>query len=264
MLAQHPDIFVCNPKEPEFFNRFEEYNKGIGQYAKLFESGNKATAVGEGSTSYTKSGAFPLAAERIKQHLPHVKLIYIMRDPIARIESHWMHSVRSGSQRWSDFPNAIVKDENFIDTSQYWKQYQHLRNYFSPEQILLMLYEDFKSNPTDVLERCFSYLNVGPLTLDEYRSEHVSVGSMVDRPIIGRLQEVTLIRSIFRMIPRSLRDSIKRPFQTKIGRRPKWNRSALEYVLARIADDAKTMLFHIGRSNAWHLTADNYMKVTRS
>ena len=54
-LAQRMDVFIC---EPNFFCRDNHYDKGLAHYARLFENAEKETAIGEGSTSYTKSLIF--------------------------------------------------------------------------------------------------------------------------------------------------------------------------------------------------------------
>ncbi|MEX2430634.1 MAG: sulfotransferase, partial [Dehalococcoidia bacterium] len=97
LLATHPQAFVCEPKEPEFFCKDEVYSRGWPWYQSLFRSALHKKAVGEGSTSYTKKLLFPRTASRIAAHVPDARLIYIVRHPIERIESHWMHSLRAGS-----------------------------------------------------------------------------------------------------------------------------------------------------------------------
>lgn len=59
LLGQHPDIFMSNPKEPEYFCNPELYARGREWYETLFEDATGKSAVGEGSTSYIKAHLFP-------------------------------------------------------------------------------------------------------------------------------------------------------------------------------------------------------------
>lgn len=232
-LANHHSIFVSDPKEPEFFNREEEYRQGIEHYSRLFATAGEGTVVGEGSTSYSKCGLFPDTAKRLADQLPNIKLIYIMRDPIQRIESHWMHTVRSDPAFKTHFSKSIADNPNYIDTSCYWRQYLHLREHFSADQFLLLLFEDLKSNPQEVMQQCLEFLGVKSSESQRHEPvhQHVSAGSAVDRPIVGTLQSNTLIRSAFQLLPRNLRDQLKKPFQRTISSRPQWTLDALRRTL---------------------------------
>jgi len=75
LLGQHPDVFMCEPKEPEFFAKDKKYKRGWDWYESLFTAGEGKTAIGEGSVTHTKSLRFPNAASRIVKHLPDAKLI---------------------------------------------------------------------------------------------------------------------------------------------------------------------------------------------
>ncbi len=55
IFAQHPQMFVCTPKEPEFFCDDKVFARGWPWYESLFTAGTNKLAVGEGSTSYTKA-----------------------------------------------------------------------------------------------------------------------------------------------------------------------------------------------------------------
>ena len=257
VLNGHPDVFICEPKEPEFFCR----DADIKDYAALFENARLNQIVGEGSTSYTKVGAFAGVAQRIAQVAPNAKLIYIMRDPIRRIESHWMHAIRSGHKSINRNRIQLDVDSNYVDTSLYWRQIAEYRKHFEDTQFLLLLFEDFKNDSEAVLSRCWDFLGL------EYKHDksdgdarHVSLGSVVDRPVVGRLQKVDLVRKLFQLLPRNARDVLKRPFQQTVISRPNWDPECLEQVLERVAPDARCMLEFMGRSaDVWPLEVNAYL-----
>ena len=97
LLAQHPQVFMCTPKEPAFFSREEIYQRGLAWYESLFEPGRDKKLRGEGTTGYTASLSDVVASSRIAQHLPDARLIYCVRHPIRRIESIWMDYASYGA-----------------------------------------------------------------------------------------------------------------------------------------------------------------------
>ena len=82
-LARHPDVFMSAVKEVNFFVLERTWDKGIDWYRAQFYG--RYQVRGEASQNYTKRHEFePGVAERIRSLLPNVKLIYIVRDPVAR------------------------------------------------------------------------------------------------------------------------------------------------------------------------------------
>ena len=97
-LAEHPDIAVSEPKELDFFIEPRYGKLGLDWYRRQF--GSAAIAAGESSVNYTKCHKYPGVAARMHRHLPDVRLIYMVRDPFDRIESHWVHAVGEGQAAW--------------------------------------------------------------------------------------------------------------------------------------------------------------------
>ena len=97
LLNEHPDIYMSPDKEPNFFNKDENYNKGLDWYQHLFRRAKNQKAIGEASNNYSCCGIFKNTVKRIKKTLPHVKIIYITRNPLKRAESEWMESRRIDS-----------------------------------------------------------------------------------------------------------------------------------------------------------------------
>lgn len=262
LLNRHPEIFVCEPKQPEFFCRSTDPAGEINSYADLFSSATAHQIAGEGSTSYTKRLAFPGVAERISRLIPTVKLIYIMRDPIRRIESHWMHTIRSGKQVESHDIISVKTSDNYVDTSLYWGQLNELWNWFSRQQVLTLFYEDFQRDPNESLGICHRFLGVPSITESTAAEvRHASIGSVVDKPIIGKFQKNKILRSLSAMLPRKARNVLKRPFQFKVNRRPNWTAAGLNRVLEVIKPDADSVLAYCGKpADYWPLQADAYLR----
>jgi hypothetical protein len=86
-LSQHPQIFMCPLKEPQFFSTDVIYERGLAWYEGLFADAKSGQICGEASTSYTFFPSTPLTPQRIHQAIPNVKLIYLIREPVSRIQS---------------------------------------------------------------------------------------------------------------------------------------------------------------------------------
>src|SRR5262245_41553279 len=90
-LALQKDIFVHGPGELEFFSDDARYARGLDWYASLFEAAPPTALCGERSTEYTKLPTYPETVSRMRRHLPETRFIYVMRHPMDRLLSHYMH-----------------------------------------------------------------------------------------------------------------------------------------------------------------------------
>jgi hypothetical protein len=86
-LDEHPDAFLGRGGrfgEPNFFVAEHNWPRGRGWYESLFDGAGSATALGECSPSYTMAPAFGGVPGRMAQVVPNARLVYVVRDPIAR------------------------------------------------------------------------------------------------------------------------------------------------------------------------------------
>src|ERR1700722_5627445 len=83
-LARQPGLFMCRPKEPNFFSDDENYSRGWGWYEAMFRPAAPEDLRGESSTHYTKLPSYRRTVDRMVHDLPRLKFIYVMRHPIDR------------------------------------------------------------------------------------------------------------------------------------------------------------------------------------
>ena len=95
-LVLQPGIFMSSPKEPNFFSDDDVYSNGLNWYSSLFENAKPGDLSGEASTHYTKLPTYPETIKRLKESLPELRLIYVMRHPIDRLISHYIHEWSMG------------------------------------------------------------------------------------------------------------------------------------------------------------------------
>ena len=106
-LDEHPDVFLGRGGrfgEPNFFVAEYNWPRGRDWYESLFDGAGGAAAIGECSPCYTWAHAFRGVPERMAQVVPEARLVYVVRDPIARMQSMYMHQVSpagsDAARRW--------------------------------------------------------------------------------------------------------------------------------------------------------------------
>jgi hypothetical protein len=152
-LREHPEVFLPKQKQTYFFDR--NYDKGIEWYAANFEGREPAqTAVGEVATGYSLPHAIP----RMHRHLPGVRLIMIVRDPIQRAYSYFLS--RRAEQGWKSFEAALDDDPGLIDRGHYIDQIEAILERYPRERLLVLLYDDLAADDSAFLASALTFLGV--------------------------------------------------------------------------------------------------------
>lgn len=142
LLSRHPEVFVCDPKEPGFFVEELNFGRGLEWYARLFATAGSARVRVDASTAYTKMPTFGGVPARIGEHLGRsTRFIYMVRHPVDRIRSMYVHNVhRAGERRPIDI---VVREEpSYIDHSSYYFQISQYLERFDSSQIHVVITED--------------------------------------------------------------------------------------------------------------------------
>lgn len=158
-LRRHPDVYLAEPKEPEFFSKDDRFALGLDSYKALFAPALEGQRCGEASTTYTRWPHFADVPARMAEVVPDAKLIYIMRHPVDRTYSNYRHRMRLDVPRWS-FEEALDADPMFVDTSMYMLQIQKYLEYFPRESLLCLLLEDLVREPNTVLAQVQHHIGV--------------------------------------------------------------------------------------------------------
>jgi hypothetical protein len=164
-LAQHPQISPCSKKEPNFFSNDLNWSKGFDCYQSLWDWDSTAHKFAmEASVNYTKAHHFIHTTDRIlslKEQGVNFKFIYIMRNPLDRIESHYTHGQ---AMSWKSTIKPISEGINrhLIETSRYAKQIEVYYQKFSADSILLLNFDDLKADPHSIIRKLCRFLDVDP------------------------------------------------------------------------------------------------------
>jgi hypothetical protein len=174
-LKDHPEVCMAFHKEPKFFTalkgcgdhpdgisprRTGNYSKGLGWYQRCFRHCGKAKAIGEASTEYMPAEDAPYL---IKQHLPEVRLIFLLRDPVARVYSHYWQERKSG---WSipGFGELVEQRHpallRYLYVSSYHHQLERYLTFFPKEQLSVYLYTDFQKDTLKVVQDVYHIIGV--------------------------------------------------------------------------------------------------------
>jgi hypothetical protein len=158
LLMQHPEIFICDPKEPRFFSN-HNWGCGLEWYKALFENAAGCKAVGEASPAYTwGSDEVP---KRIYETLGNIKYIYIVRHPVERLISHYRHAI---FHRWiaddTTFKQALEIMPQMRLCSFYYYQIERYLPYTDKSQWLIFSLEHFLKDSAATEDRLFTFLEV--------------------------------------------------------------------------------------------------------
>ncbi len=269
LLALHPEIGFSTPKEPHHFSFDQAYARGLATYAACFDHVGDARCVGEGSTTYTARRLFPHAAERIAAFDPTLKLIYVAREPLARIESLWMQ-LRQFSSRCpfrhlgiEELPEAMTVSVSFdesvatradclVASTNYWRELAVYRDRFPPEQLLVLLFEDLVDDPAGQLARVYRFLDVDPGFAQTLPAAHLNPSAARRQPRDGlwRLWASPRRRRAYDAVvsrfPQRVRDAFAGLLTESVVERPSWRPETRARVLEQLGDDTARFLEHHG------------------
>lgn len=174
-LNKHPEIEMSTIKEPDYFsNEFiekqslyykKESIKSLNKYHSLY-SDTKNLIRGEASVSYLFYEKVP---KKIFKYNSRSKVIIMLRNPSDRAYSHYLMDKRLGFVRES-FENIVHKKSTHKNSALFYQQYIELGQYsfqiknyfdvFSKKNILIIDYDNFIYNSSEVLNKVCVFLNV--------------------------------------------------------------------------------------------------------
>lgn len=185
-LASHPQVAMCRPKEPKYWmcddappphwtgpgdkHSQQEWIWRRSEYDALWSSARDDQLRGESTPFYLWHRG---AQERIASGLPSVKLIAVVRDPIDRAYSNWMHLWCDGLEPESDFLRAfdLAASRAARGWAPFWRygelglygsQLESLCSLIGRERVLVLRYRDLVDAPGTTVDRACSFLGLTP------------------------------------------------------------------------------------------------------
>jgi hypothetical protein len=242
-VRQHPDVFLPEVKEPGFFVEEIAWRYGVAWYERLFEGAQGASAIGEASPVYTMYPVLAGVPERIASVVPDVRLIYLMRDPVERMRSGYVHRLETGEER-QPIKRALLFDATYVNLSRYALQLERYFERFPREQFLLLTSEELRDRRVETMHRVFSFIGVDPAAAIDVSSEH-------NRGADKRAQRQ--VESLAKLVPRRVRaDPRLRPLLLRLARH-RLNTRPIEPSAVAMDDDLRGRLSDLVRPDVERL-----------
>jgi hypothetical protein len=226
-LAQHPEIHLPSVIEPRFFaapdpeRPFPGGRVGVlAEYEALFET--DAPLRGEVCGAYSQHPWRPGVARRIHALVPHARFVYLVGDPIKRVESHYVQTVAEEHETRpiAEALGDIERDRHpAICPGRYAQQLEQYLRYFSEDRVLVVDQDDLREHRQATLSYIFSFLGVDA----DFRSvafaqtrnrsaDHRQLSS----GLYGRLRAGRL-RTALRTLPPTLRGPLLAPLRRALA-----------------------------------------------
>lgn len=175
MLRRHPQIFMPELKEPRWFasdlrafvdSPNSNLPKTLEEYLALFAPAAADQIAGEASPSYLRS---ELAAREISEMQPAARCIAILREPAGFVRSMHLQLLQEHVEREKDLRRAVEHERierdgrvihRYADHIHYVEQLRRYTEVFAPEQLLTLIYDDFRADNESTVRQVFGFLGV--------------------------------------------------------------------------------------------------------
>ncbi len=177
-LRFHPDVYMPSArKELHFFDR--EYEKGFSYYESHFDRWAGQKAIGEATPDYLH-GAYTSndIPALIKHHLPNVKLIACLRNPVERVYSRfWNSKAKYDENANLTFEEKLREKPEFVQEGHYYDQLVRFYDLFPFENICVLLYDDLRRDPATFMSRIYGFIGVDPTVRTGFEAAHINAAS---------------------------------------------------------------------------------------
>ena len=214
-LGAQPGLFMTTPKEPNFFSDDAVFANGRDWYEALFEHAEPGDIKGEASTHYTKNPTHPDALPRMQDMLDAPKIIYLIREPVARAVSHYIHEWTMGVMT-ADMEQAFATHPELVSYGCYADQIEPYLKAYGAKNILVISLEAMKADPQKVLEKACRFLGYTgtPLWSEDLAQVNVSADRIRRFPLhwlVFGNPVATAVRKA--LVPQSIRTRLKKKRQ---------------------------------------------------
>lgn len=242
-LRQHPQVYMSPHKEPRYFalcggpidfrgpgdTTTFRFVTEFSEYEALFDGVKGELAIGEASPWYLYVDS---AAPAIRERLPEVKLVAILREPVERAYSNYLHAFREGLEPLATFGEAMEAESERIrarwsprfhyrQKGFYHCQLSHYLEYFERDKLRIYLYDDFVASPDTLMRDLYAFLGVDA-GISVAVQDHVNVAWVPRSPSLAKaLREGNrLTRAVGRVMSGTMREVVKRTMRA-LNRGPK-------------------------------------------
>jgi Sulfotransferase family len=168
MLCRQPRIFMPSVKEPHFFAgesaaASERVPRTLDDYLALFAEAAPGQLLGEASPSYLRSRT---AAASIAALQPQARIVAILREPASFLRSMHLQMLQMHVETVEDLGQALALEPTrpqpllYSERVRYVEQLRRFGDVFRPENVLVLIYDDFRADNEGTVRRVLDFLGV--------------------------------------------------------------------------------------------------------
>ena len=274
-LKQHPDIYLPSKKELHYFayedikenardpggqsvlthacatrEEYESYYRGIGT----------PLAIGEVSPSYF---CFSHVSERIRSELGAPKIIIMLRDPIQKAHSQYMHLVRDNREHLPLFEALMAEDQRieagwgplwrYTESCLYSARVSKYIELFGEDRVKIGIFEELVEDPQAFVKDLLAFLGVASeVGIDTSRAYNKS-GRARSRLLADFLAKPNPVTTAARRwVPEQARTRIKDlMLNLNTGRKDAIDDRSRAYLRERFANDVRELAQILHRRLNW-------------
>ncbi len=274
-LAQHPDVFLPGQKELHYFSHAHMTRNSSGpgdahvlrsacatraEYEAFFTGAQDARAVGEVSPSYLY---YADAADALRAELGEIRIVVVVRDPIEKAYSQYMHLVRDNREPLS-FRDALEAEQQrthsgwaalwrYAGSSLYMPGIERYRSTFGAERVKVIVQDDLRADPATALAELFAFVGVDPaFEPDTGRTYHRS-GAPKSKLLANVISRPGPLASVARaVLPDGLRTKVRSFLQNaNTGEKGEMDAASRALLRERFTDDVAALEQLLGRALGW-------------
>ena len=235
------------------------YEKGWDWYQQAFSHYDGEAAVGEATPNYAARTRSPNTAKKIYEFNPDMKLIYMVRDPLAKQMSGWKMmyaaakdeaSPSTKEHEWAvkgiDYWMEMKRERSQWDDCRYGYQLAAYETFFPEENICVSFLEDWAQSKSAEVNRILRFLNLDPALMPDDIQERTNRGAdrQVSRPLVKKIRTHPAVRMMVKGLPKSWRDWSRTKVATKAAVYPtvELSPAVKDSFVSYVAEDVRAFL----------------------
>lgn len=248
-LGTHPQICFCQTKEPCYFNQATDWRAGLAAYHSLYKP-LPGQLCGEASTTYTFLPEWAETHKRLFEYNPQLKLLYIMRHPVERVISNYAHRLVRSTVHATP-AQAVFADPVYLNRSRYGVQLRPYFQLFGREQMKLLVFEEYITDPVTHLQEIADFLGIQrdgfADKIGQTRTANKSVGEYYLNPTAEKLKQNGLLQLATKPLPPTLRQLAKRYLGKRLEEKPTFEPELKQMIWRFLEDDVALVEELLGR-----------------
>jgi hypothetical protein len=229
---------MSETKELNFFVEELNWSRGIEWYEQQFADAGSEPSVGEASPLYTQYPHCRGVAERAAGVVPEARLVYVIRNPIDQMLSHYRDR-RRWKMEFAPVNEALLKNPVYLETAKYCAQLERFLAYFPREQIHVVASEQLRAveTRTETFARLLAFLDVdADWTSDTLVREH-NVGVPTRRWLLQRLATTRAWDPVTALVPERIKRTTRPITHSTASPRAELAKPVLRDLVSRLSED---------------------------